>query len=80
METIFGVPQGSILGPVLFNIYFADLQSVMKMRRYQYADDTTLYCHAKTKNSKLLAKTTNESIEQLETWIENNNLDQITLN
>ena len=32
------------------NIYEADLQSDMKMRGYQYADDTTLYCHDKPKD------------------------------
>ena len=41
-EVKFGVPQGSILGPVLFNVYVADIQSDMKMRGYQYAEDTTL--------------------------------------
>ena len=74
VEVRFGVPQGSILGPVLFSIYVADLQSDMKMRGYQYADDTTLYCHAKPKDVETLSRTTNESIEQLGTWASNNNL------
>ena len=59
VEVRFGVPQGSILGPVLFNIYVADLQSDMKMRGYQYADDTTLYCYAKPKDVETLSRTTN---------------------
>ena len=46
----------------------------MKMKGYQYADDAILYFHAKPKDIELLTKTLNESVEQLGTWAENNNL------
>ena len=41
----FGVPQGSIMGPMLFNLYVADLQDNLPstVTTFQYADDTTLY-------------------------------------
>lgn len=38
-----GVPQGSVLGPLLFNIYTSDLQYILQTRFSMYADDVKLY-------------------------------------
>ena len=39
----FGLPQGSIPGPILFNIYPAELPSCIDSDSIQYAGDTTIY-------------------------------------
>ena len=47
MEIVFGVPQGSILGSLLFNIFIADLFFIVNsMNITKYADDNTPYVTA----------------------------------
>ena len=54
-EVITGVPQGSILGPLLFNIFLNDIfVFISKFQLCNYADDNTLY-----KSGKNMKKTKN---------------------
>ena len=69
----FGVPQGSILGPILFIIYVNDLtQHITSAKSTIFADDTSLIITHESKES--LHDLTSQAIKQAECWFYDNNL------
>lgn len=74
LQIDFGVPQGSILGPVLFNLYVRTISSNGTSNYLLYADDTTMLRHTKVVN---LLQTINEmqrEMNEVNTWSEEKNL------
>ena len=69
IETIiFGVPQGSILGPLLFLIFVNDLHKVKKyLNPIMFADDTNFFCSHK--NVKILLQIVNSELKLVTEWI-----------
>ena len=56
----YGVPQGSVLGRVLFTLYAAPLANITNRHNFQhyfYADDTQLHNSDKPQNLPLLLNT-----------------------
>ena len=72
----FGAPQGSILGPLLFNIYTADLQDSLNnsISCYQYADDTTLYKQSTVNEVMQNVADFNNSLRSMTSWSYKSNL------
>jgi retron-type reverse transcriptase len=67
ITTMFGVPQGSILGPVLFNLYVADMQRNIDIQEscLQYADDSTFYQHCKVNDIAACKSNLEESLSNI---------------
>lgn len=64
-----GVPQGSVLGPILYIVFTSDLPTDQRLMTSTFADDTAIL--STNKNPTLASMVLNEHLRMVETWLSN---------
>ena len=73
----FGVPQGSVLGPILFSLYTSLISEIIQKHDvlyHQFADDITLFTGASYLDPHPSLNKISECITELNLWFSNNHL------
>ena len=72
-EVFNGVPQGSVLGPLLFTVLVSDLKdAIIRGRYHMYADDTQLYYSCKSESANATIKDINSDLDRISKYSKTN--------
>ena len=75
-----GVPQSSVIGALLFNLYSSDPETIAQRHNlsfHQYADDTQLYSSCVPGETEQLQNRLSDCVDEMAAWMESNVLNSI---
>ena len=73
----YGVPQGAVLGLILFTIYLRELDNMKKQHNisfHMYADDNQLYLAFRPSGIARATLSTETCVAEIMTWMTSNQL------
>jgi hypothetical protein len=71
----YGVPQGSVLGPLLFILYTGELERLIAghaLISFSYADDCQIFFFCKPEKAQKLTSTVATCVERVSEWMSSN--------
>ena len=69
VNVVLGVPQGSVLGPLLFLLYTSALFSILENEHIGYADDSTLVAVVPSPDVRVaVAESLNRDLSRVSEW------------